>query len=200
MRKKTAFIFFAILLILFIIPSALYSKVNEERRIKQGKITSLQPTEIPSTYGKSPQPLPKEESEDSYFQDLLSREIAYNKDACKAIVILLGVKDTYADADSQKAFLEESKIIPIKGRGFDLEAPICKGAAAWMFCRALGIKGGLWLRFFGMSERYALRELVYEGIMPGGSTDEIVNGQELVLMLTKAAEYATEKISRYEKK
>ena len=197
MRKNVTFIFFVILLIL---PSTLYSEVNEERRIKQGKITSLEPTEVPIAYGKSPQPLPKEESEDSYFQDLLSRKITYNKDACKAIVILLGVKETYADLDSQKAFLEESKIIPIKGREFDLEAPLYKGVAARMFCCALGIKGGLWLRFFGMSERYALRELVYEGIMFGGSADEIVNGQELVLMLTKAAEYAAEKMPRYGKK
>ena len=61
-----------------------------------------------------------------------------------------------------------------------------------MLCRALNLRGGLWIRLFGLSQRYALKELTYEGIMLPGATNEIVSGRELIFMLTQSAQYITE--------
>ena len=64
-----------------------------------------------------------------------------------------------------------------------------KGTAAYMFCQALGIKGGIWMRLFGQNPRYCLRELVFEGIMQASGIDELTSGAELVDMFTRAVDY-----------
>ena len=64
-----------------------------------------------------------------------------------------------------------------------------KGTAAYMFCQALGIKGGMWMRLFGQSQRYCLRELVFEGLMQASGIHELVSGAELVDMFTRAVDY-----------
>ena len=65
--------------------------------------------------------------------------------------------------------------------------------AAYMFYKALGIKGGLCLRLFGVNERYAVKELGFQGIMPSGNVNDIVSGEELVSAFTQATNYITKK-------
>ncbi len=56
-------------------------------------------------------------------------------------------------------------------------------------CKALGIRGGLTMRIFGISERYGFRECTYLGLVPGGSQWDKVSGSELVGILAHAADY-----------
>ena len=72
---------------------------------------------------------------------------------------------------------------------FDPNEPLRKGLAAYMFCKALGIKGGLAARVFGMNERYAMKELIFEEMMYPGDARDIVRGKELIVMVTRSAEY-----------
>ncbi len=58
-----------------------------------------------------------------------------------------------------------------------------------MFARALDIKGGIWFRLFTTSQRYALKELIFQEIMYMGNINDIVSGKELILIFTKAADY-----------
>lgn len=169
---------------------------QQNRRIEEEKRDSLRPTEEKITYKKRVQPSLKEQVDNTFFQELLTRKTAYNKDACKVLVILLGAEEEYTDTETQVTFLERSDILPPDRNKFNPNRPLSKGTAAWMFYCALNIRGGLWLTLFGTTERYALRELIYEGIMSSGSVDELVSGKELILMLTKAAEYVAENISR----
>jgi hypothetical protein len=73
--------------------------------------------------------------------------------------------------------------------GLNEGSPVTKGTLAYMACKALDIKGGLTIRVFGMSRRYALREAQHLGLITGGTTDEYVTGRELIDVITNVAVY-----------
>jgi hypothetical protein len=106
------------------------------------------------------------------------------------LVILLGLREELKDYSARFSFFQKKGIIsqPIAAH-LHADSPLHKGEVAVMFCRALGIKGGIWLRLFGQSQRYALRELVFEGIMYSGVVNETVSGRELAMIYANAAEY-----------
>lgn len=100
-----------------------------------------------------------------------------------------------ADAERIVAILKENEG---EGVGSADGGPLRKGAAALLFCRVLDIHGGIWMRLFPNSERYALRELVFEGIMSAEGTGEIVTGRELVAIFVAAVDYMEKKGGRLE--
>ena len=67
--------------------------------------------------------------------------------------------------------------------------PLRRGVTAFVLLRVLDIKGGVFLRIFNESERYALKELLYEGIRSSGNVDEIISGDELASTITRAVNY-----------
>ncbi|MGE5279827.1 MAG: hypothetical protein ACM3L6_03675 [Deltaproteobacteria bacterium] len=91
-----------------------------------------------------------------------------------------------ADGERVAALLKGAKWDEAASGG---DAPLRKGEAALLFCRALGIRGGIGRRLFPKSERYALRELVYEGIMSAEGPEEVVAGRELVGMFVAAVDF-----------
>ena len=109
----------------------------------------------------------------------------------------MGVENKYIDLNSQIAFLKENRFLPKKiAQDFKPTEPLRKGLAAYIFYKALGLKGGIIIRVFGSTQRYALKELAYQGIMPSGNVNDIVSGDELISTLTRAANYLSEKIER----
>jgi hypothetical protein len=186
--KKLIFLF----LFCIIFPSFLMAETAEDnRRMEEEKRESLRSTEEQLYPEKQPRPeQPPEYIDLSYFRELFSKRVAFLSDATKALVILLGVQDQKKDFASQIAFLKEKNIIPKKDiKELSQHKPLRKGLAAYMFCQALEIKGGIWLRLFGLNQRYALKELVFEEIMLPGNLNDIVSGKELVVIFTNAAEY-----------
>ncbi len=67
--------------------------------------------------------------------------------------------------------------------------PLRRGPTAYMFCKALKVKGGAILSLFGVSERYAVQELAFQGIMSAGNVNDIIAGDELALATMQAADY-----------
>lgn len=61
-----------------------------------------------------------------------------------------------------------------------------------MIVKILKIKGGITMRIFGPSERYALKELAFMNMMDGGMTGRYVTGRELIAILSRADEYLAE--------
>jgi hypothetical protein len=181
-----------LLLLLVLTPFLLMAQTAEDkRRIEEEKRESLRPSEVRILWEEREKSYPElTPIKRDYFAELLSKRVAFFSDACRVLTVLMGVENQYKDFDSQIAFFKERNIIP---RRIALECnpaePLCKGLTAYMFCEALGIKGGLWLRLFGMNQRYALRELVFEGIMSPGNINDIVSGKELIFILTQAANY-----------
>lgn len=174
--KKLTLLF----LVFVFLPCFLDAKtVEDDRRIEEEKREDFLSTEVEISREKQPLAEPAEFIDLDYFRELFSKRVALNSDACKALVILMG---------------SEGYIIPKEiAAEFALSQPLHKGLAAYMFCRALKIKGGIWLRLLGMNQRYALKELVFEGIMSAGSVNDIMSGKELILTFTRAVDYITTK-------
>ncbi len=171
--------------------------VQQERRIEEGKRDALLPTvSVPATSPAQPAaprrlaaPVPPAE-QDVYLFQLAQRRIAFRYDAIKTIVILLDVDDQYLDLASQVAFLQERGILPKRYReSFDPMEPLRRGFVAYTFRQALGIRGGIALHLLGPSERYALKELAFQGILSSGRVNDLVSGAELVQVMNQAAQY-----------
>ena len=172
--------------------------LEEKRRVEEEKREDLRPSEVQIREGKvalSPR-APFDPIDIVYFAKLMPKKVVFRYDACKALVVLVGVEDEYIDLNSQVAFLKKRNLLPKKHQSeFDPMQPLRRGLVAYMFCEALDIKGGLILRIFGMSQRYALKELAFQGIMSSGNVNDIVSGEELVLVFTQAVQYMEQKQS-----
>ncbi len=186
-----------VILVAFIIfPSLLLAQTPEQaRRIEEQKRENLRPTEGQTSKVKKKTPPPLDPIDLVYFAELMLKKITYRYDISKAIVILMGVENQFIDLGSQITFLKNENILPKKfdKKEFDVTKPLRKGLTAYMFCKALKIKGGILLTLFGVNQRYALKELVHQGVMSSGNVKDVVSGEELVLILTRAGIYMAKK-------
>lgn len=186
---KTRSLLFLLIFLLF--SSSIRAESQEEkRRVEEKKRQNLASSEAPS----SSQPAVKLQEMDPidliYFTELVGKNIAFRYDICKVVAILMGIEDEYISLDSQITFLNEKKFLPKKvATNFEPTQPLRRGLTAYIFCRVLEIDGGVILRLFGISERYALTELVHQGIMAPGNKNEIISGEELISILMQAANY-----------
>jgi hypothetical protein len=186
-------VFLSLTCLFFFVSVALAQTTPQDRRVEQEKRDSLRTSEELKYEKKEPNPQPNQTIEIDYFRELLEKRNALFSDACKTVSILTGIIGQYPDFNSQLSFLKENNIIPNKV-AYDLvpNQPLRKGLAAHIYCKALKIKGGLWMRLFGVNQRYAFKELVYMGMMLPGHEKDIVTGKELILLLTEAANYITQ--------
>jgi len=119
---------------------------------------------------------------------LVRKPIAYRYDAAKAIVILMGVDEDRIDLAAQVAYLQEQGFLPRRySELFDPMEPLRKGVVAYMLREVLDIRGGIALHLFGPSERYAMKELAFRGIMAEGNVNDLVSGEELVQIMGQVA-------------
>jgi len=171
--------------------------IEQDRRIEEEKRDGLKPTvtapqileekAVAKERKAPPVPFP---SAEIYFMHLSQRRIAFRYDGMKAIVILMGVDDEYLNLDAQVAYLRQEGFLPSRFRKtFDATQPLRKGLTAYMFRQALGIRGGIALHLFGPSERFALSELGFQGIMAPGNVNDLVSGIDLVQIMSQAAEH-----------
>jgi len=131
----------------------------------------------------------------SFFRELREKKEATILDGYRVALALLG-RD-YADVafEEARAKLLETKTVPARWKKGP-DALLTRGQLAYMVVKILGIKGGLTMRVFGVSERYALRECEFEELMEGGMTSRHVTGRELVAVLARVDEYRSDKLAR----
>ena len=121
---------------------------------------------------------------------LAQKLIAYRYDAAKAMMILMGVDEEHIDLEAQVRYLQTHGFLPTQFRtSFDPMQPLRKGVLAYMLRQALSIRGGITLHLLGPSERYALKELGYQGLLSPGYVNDLVSGAELVQAMAEAARY-----------
>jgi hypothetical protein len=131
---------------------------------------------------EKPQESAPKERRTAYLRRIFEKDRAGFGDACRALLSL--VKEEHSDEDFPAVRKElESRGIVDAGWELAEATPVDRGTLAYMLCKALGIKGGLTASVFGMTRRYALRECVYLGIMPGGTVAQYVSGRELIDIL-----------------
>ena len=181
---------FVFILLIFSAPLAYGQTMQDNRRQEEEKRDSLKPTEVPISSPQHKPELDQESAEMQFLTGLYSKKVAQFSDAVKITTILLRTYDPKGDFAFELATLREKQIVS-RGisEGVAADAWLSKGTVAYMFCQALGIKGGVWMRLFGVSQRYCLRELVFAGIMQARGVNELVSGVELVDMFIKAVDY-----------
>lgn len=188
----------ALVLLLFVGGRAANSQtltLQQDRRLEEEKREELKPTVEPGAPPTVPEraavqppvPLPIPEL---YLAGLIRQRIVFRYDALKAIVVLRGVDEEYIDLNAQVAYAQAQGFLPKrKAKTFDPMQPLRRGEAAYLFHQALGIKGGVALYLLGPTERYALKELVFQGLLSGGRVNDLLSGDEFVQFVTQAAEY-----------
>jgi hypothetical protein len=158
-----------------------------ERRVEEETRASLASTEAvvePAKAGVSPRQAINRE----YFKRLINQSRARKVDGVYTVIVLLGKEKQFTSFPAEVEFLKENGYLP-KGAAWDLNDSLTKGELAFMLYKALKIKGGVHLRVFGASQRYALSELVFMGIMVRGHQDDVVTGRELAYSFIESADY-----------
>ena len=179
-----------LILLFFSSPLVRGQSVQDSRRTEEEKRDSLAPTEVQIRPLEQEAPPRQESPELNFLNDLYYKKNAQFSDALKVATILLRMYDPQRDFAFDLATLREKGIISRAiSETTAKDTLLDKGTAAYMFCQALGIKGGMWMRLFGQSQRYCLRELVFEGLMQASGIHELVSGAELVDMFTRAVDY-----------
>jgi hypothetical protein len=164
--------------------------IEVRRRIEEEKRQDLAPSEFYRAKIEETSLPDAGSGQEAYFTELLAKETADLSDACRTIVLLMGMNDQFSDRQARFNFLKEEGIIPKNiDADSDHSMSLRKGVIAYMLAKTIDIKGGITLRIFGVNQRYAFKELVYEQIMYPGNVSDIISGQELILTLTQAADY-----------
>lgn len=128
------------------------------------------------------------------FMDALSKQVVVtNDDALHGLI-------TFADgADLCRDYAARVKIAQDKGwvpEGWNPPADE-SATVGWMAvagCKVLDIKGGLTMRVFGPTPRYATRELVFMGVLPMRTDNQSLSGAEFLDYLNRLG-----RIQRYGK-
>lgn len=123
-----------------------------------------------------------------FWHTLATDRICSNDEAFHGLLM-------YIDkADQAKSYEERVKLMKSLGmlqEGFDGKAKeaVTRGTVAVAVVKVLEIKGGIILHVFPKSERYATRELVYEGVYPPSTQNQIFSGAEFVGIIGRIEDY-----------
>jgi len=138
---------------------------------------------------------PAAADKNAFFRELNEKPQAEVRDLVTAVHILARDRHEEKSFESMRAELAVEGILP-SGWTYKAESPVTVGMVAYGVCGALakvpdgahGIPGGLTMTLFGNSQRYALRECRYLGIIPA-ETGRTPRGADLLGILARAAAY-----------
>ncbi len=121
-----------------------------------------------------------------FFRRLLQKREATREDVCRATAILLKLPEALGPFEDLLAALETNKLIPGSWE-VPRDDPATRGFACYLFVKALGRRGGLSTRLFGLSGRTAYREAINLRLTaPSGDRTKLTGG-ELMTMLQQAS-------------
>jgi len=132
---------------------------------------------------------PLEAYDATYLNEVVGRKAVSLGDGIELIMIVLHLEEKHTTFDAQIGFMKAHDLIKPSLTEETSDALLQRGALAYMLCKTLKLKGGLKARLLGLSERFAMEELIYQGIMRQGHSKDLVTGQELVLIMTGAAQH-----------
>jgi hypothetical protein len=126
----------------------------------------------------------------SYFRELVNKGNATYYDAYRMMAVLESGQDTPdVKFDELKKGLKELKIVPADWDAKKETEFVNRGELAYMLFKSLEMKGGLTVRIFGVSCRYAFRECVDKKLIVEGFSGQLISGEELISILAEAEKY-----------
>jgi len=116
--------------------------------------------------------------------ELAQKTWCTNDQACSLVLLFTQGHDRCTDFDAR---IEQLRARGLVQEHWNLQADqsVTKGTLAYMVCRALNIRGGLFMHLLP-GRRYAYREAVYQKLMQRGSENEPLTGPEVVGVLGRA--------------
>lgn len=131
-----------------------------------------------------------------YLNETIGRKAVSLGDGCQFIMYLLNLENKYPSFEEQMQFLKNNQYAPPAILTKEENTPLSRGELAYMIAKTLHLKGGLKARLFGLNERFAMEELIHQDIMRAGHAQDLVTGQELVVLMTRSAEHLSEQMKR----
>jgi hypothetical protein len=128
------------------------------------------------------------DSQIEFWHELAQRPVACNDEATHALLLFVDGKAGEMPYEQRVAAMKDRKLLP-KGFNSPPDEAVQRGTLAYGLVEALNIRGGMTLRIFGNSPRYALKELEYMGLFPVSSTTQTFSGTELVGVFGKAEDF-----------
>jgi hypothetical protein len=123
-----------------------------------------------------------------FWHALGEKPVTCNDDAFHGLLI-------YVDGED-KSETYTGRVDTLKSRGLlssRFNAPatqaVDRGTLAVAIARALKIRGGLLMRATGTAPRYAVRELIYEGVFPPSSPNQTFSGAEFLGVMGKMEDW-----------
>ena len=129
-----------------------------------------------------------EDAQLEFWHALPERKAVSNDEAFHALLLFVDGKDDSADYDGRVSAMKERRMLPAGFREGAGEAAR-RGTVARALSRALGVEGGLTMRVFGPTSRYATRELQYAGVFPPSSPQQTFSGAEFLGIMGRAEDY-----------
>ena len=115
----------------------------------------------------------------NFWHELADRKVTCNDDAFHALLLFIDGKDDAKTYDQRVSTLKSRGLLQ---ESFNQPAnlAVTRGVLAVAIVKYAGIKGGWVTHVFGPSPRYAVKELVYDGILPPSSPQQTFSGSEFV--------------------
>jgi hypothetical protein len=129
-----------------------------------------------------------EDAQLEFWHALPARKTVSNNEAFHALLLFVAEHDDAGDYDGRVQAMKERKMLPA-GFSEPSDQPVRRGTVAVALARALDIKGGLTMRMFGATSRYATRELQYAGVFPPSSPQQTFSGAEFLGIIGRAEDY-----------
>jgi hypothetical protein len=124
----------------------------------------------------------------NFWHELADRKVTCNDDAFHALLLYIDAKDDAKNYDQRVSSLKSRGLLP---DSFNQPAnfAVSRGVLAVAIVKYAGIKGGWVMHVFGPSPRYAVKELVYDGIFPPSSPQQTFSGSEFVGIIGALEDY-----------
>lgn len=123
-----------------------------------------------------------------FWHALTEQPLLTNNDALRGLLLFFDDEDETSDYNARVALCKQRGWL---NETFDEDAQLAasRGTLATLLVRALDIKGGVTMRLWGVSPRYAIRELKYVGIYPPSSESQAFSGFEFVSLIGRVENY-----------
>jgi hypothetical protein len=129
----------------------------------------------------------------AFWHTLPTRKVVSNDEAFHALLLFVDSQDTGGDYIDRMRQLKTKKLLPA-----DFQEPAefaaHRGTLAVVLANVLSIRGGVTMHLFGAQPRYALREMIYAGLFPPSSPQEVFSGAQFLGIIGRAEDYQRDSI------
>jgi hypothetical protein len=128
------------------------------------------------------------DSQMNFWHELADQSVTSNDDAFHALLLYADSHDNAKNYNERVAAMKSRGVLP-ESFSEPANQAIERGVLAVAIVKMAGIKGGWVMHVFGPTQRYAVKELEYDGIFPPSSPQQTFSGAEFVGIMGKLDDY-----------